>query len=49
MGKYNNLYREKAAEIIEVPYFSVSLLGLQGFPKKIMGFTYNIYNFTHKN
>ena len=23
MGKYNNLYRERAARIIEVPYYSV--------------------------
>ncbi len=49
MGKYNNLYRERAAGIIEVPYYSVSLQCLQVFPKKAMGFTYNIYNFTHNN
>ena len=40
MGKYNNLYREKAARIIEVPYYSVSLQCLQIFSKKFMGFTY---------
>ena len=49
MGKYNNLYRERAARIIEVPYYSVSLQCLQIFSKKVMGFTYNIYNFTHIN
>ena len=49
MGKYNNLYREKAARIIEAPYYSVSLQCLQIFSKKVMGFTYNIYNFTHNN
>ena len=49
MGKYNNLYRERAAGIIEVPYYSVSLQRLQIFSKKVMGFTYNIYNFTHNS
>ena len=49
VGKYNIFYREKAASIIEVPYYSVSLQCLQVFPKKVMGFTYNIYNFTHNN
>ena len=49
MGKYNNLYRERAARIIEVPYYNVSLQVLQVFPKKVMGFTYNIYNFTHNS
>ena len=36
-GECNNLYREKAARIIEVPDYSVSLLCLQDFPKKIIG------------
>ena len=49
MGKYNNLYRERAARIIEVPYYSVSLQFLQVFPEKVMGFTYNIYNFNHNS
>ena len=48
MGKYNNLYRERAARIIEVPYYSVSLQCLQIFSKKVMGFTYNIYNISLK-
>ena len=42
MGKYNNLYRERAARIIEVPYYSVSLQCLQVFPKKVMGFTQGV-------
>ena len=49
IGKYNIFYREKAARIIEIPYYSVSLLCLQGFPTKIVGFTYDIYNFTRNN
>jgi hypothetical protein len=49
MGKYNNLYRERAARIIEVSYYSVSLQCLQVLPKKVMEFTYNIYNYTHNN
>ena len=36
MGKHNNLYRERAARIIEVPYYSVSLQCLQVFPKKLL-------------
>ena len=43
VGEYNNLYREKATRIVEVPYYSVSPQCLQVVPKKIMGFTYNIY------
>ena len=37
MGKYNNLYREKAARNIEVPYYSVSLQCLQIFSKRLQG------------
>ena len=38
MGKYNNLYREKAAKNIEVPYYySVFLLCLQVSLKRLWG------------
>ena len=49
MGKYNNLYMERAARIIEIPYYSVSLKRLWGSPKRftilpitIKDFHYNL-------